>query len=550
MLKKITIQNYILIENLEIEFDENFSVLTGETGSGKSILLGAIGLALGNRADSNVIKNQEQKCVVEAIFNLENYNLKFIFEENQIEYDHESIFRREITPQGKSRAFINDTPVNINTLKEIGTKIVDIHSQHQTLNINDPQFQLQMVDIIAQNQPLLANYHQQWTELSRIQNEIKSLQEKKKQLEEKQDFIKYQYEQLHNAKLQAEELRDLETELNQLTHSEQIKTELTTAIELLDNEEIGIIKSMKRLENTFGSLSQFIPSLSEKQQWLENNKIELQETLRELTKINDNLEFDPQRQEIIESRLSLLYDLLAKHHKTEISELIELEKHLEQELVKVENFDFEMESLRKKELQQLEAVRKSAEEISQRRKNSFHEIESYIAENLKNLGMPSAKFRIEHTTKEPCPTGIDTVKFLFSSNKQIEPDDISKVASGGELSRIMLVIKSLIAHRLTLPTIIFDEIDTGISGEIADKMGKIMATMSQTMQVISISHLPQIAAKAQNHYLVYKTEENHTTTTRIRRLSMEERVLEIARMLSGEQLGQAAIENAKELLSK
>ncbi len=549
MLKKLTVQNYILIDNLEIEFSNHFSVLTGETGSGKSILLGAIGLVLGNRADTTVVKNLEQKCVVEAIFDIKDYNLKEIFEQNQIDYETESVFRREITPQGKSRAFINDTPVNLNTLKEIGSWLVDIHSQHETLNLSERQFQLQIVDTVAQNNTLLEQYQIQWHTLNEIEQQVRLLEGKNRQIKEKYDYTKFQYEQLKNAKISEGEIKELEIELNQLTHSEQIKTGLAKTIDILDNEDFGIIKNLKQLDTILSTLTEYIPTLTDKLTTIESARIEFQETLRELTHLNENLEFDPQRQEQIQSRLNLLYNLLSKHHRKNETELLELQHQLEAELNYVDNFEHQIAELKKQQQQQIEIILQIANEISQRREKVFFEIENYIADVLKSLGMPSVQFKVENTKSTPTSFGIDNIRFLFSSNKQVAPGEISKVASGGELSRIMLAIKSLLATRQTLPTIIFDEIDTGISGEIADKMAKIMATMAQNMQVISISHLPQIAAKAQTHYLVYKVNTENTTHTHIRKLSHQERVLEIARMLSGEQLGQAAIENAKELLS-
>jgi DNA repair protein RecN (Recombination protein N) len=550
MLKKIFVQNYILIDSLEIAFDKKFSVLTGETGSGKSILLGALGLVVGNRADTSALKSGEQKCIVEAFFDITNYDLKRYFEENEIDYDDETVLRREINALGKSRAFVNDTPVNLNVLRELGEKLIDIHSQHQTLNLSNREFQLNLVDAVAQCRGKLKDYQKGWSKLLEIRKKVENLHLKNEEFKSKHDFLSYQYEQLKSAKLQPGELEELEAEQKQLNNSELIIGNLSASVGLAHRDENGLMVELKRLEYLISELSEFLPTAQEWRSRIESARIELQEVLREIEKHADSFEFDPQRLSQINDRVGTLYDLLHKHKKQHIDELLDMQKKLELEISEFESFEDQLTALKKEETTQYQVIINLAKEISKARVQVFSEIERSVVDLLKQLGMPQIQFKVEHTRCEPNNSGIDEIRLLFSSNKQIAPDEIGKIASGGELSRLMLALKAIMSARLALPTIIFDEIDTGISGDIADKMARIMAQMAGNMQVISITHLPQIAAKAHKHYLVYKDMESDVTTSNIRMLSDDERVMEIARMLSGEQLGNAAIENARELLSK
>ncbi|HPW66121.1 MAG TPA: DNA repair protein RecN [Salinivirgaceae bacterium] len=549
MLSKIFVQNYILIDSLEIAFDKNFSVLTGETGSGKSILLGALGLVVGNRADTSALKSDEQKCIVEAVFDIANYDLQHYFEENEIDFDEQTVLRREISPQGKSRAFVNDTPVNLSLLRELGEKLIDIHSQYETLNLSNHEFQLSLIDAVAQCYEKVKEYQQEWYQLSEIQKKIEQLQAKNLEFKGKHDFLTYQYQQLKTAKLQSGELEDLESELKQLNNSELIIGNLSSIVSIAQHDDSGLLIKLNRYEQLISELSDFLPQVSEWKSRIESSRIEIQEVTREVERYIDSFEFDAQRLTQVSERISTLYDLLHKHQKQNIDELLEMQERLEKEISEFESFDLQLEALQKEESAQKSVVTKLAKEISKTRVAVFPEIEQNIVELLKQLGMPQVQFKVGHQLIEPGINGIDEIRLLFSSNKQIAPDEIGKIASGGELSRLMLALKTILSDRLDLPTIIFDEIDIGVSGEIADKMARIMAQMAQNMQVISITHLPQIAAKAHKHYLVYKEIENEISKTKIRMLTDGERIIEIARMLSGEQLGKAAIENARELLS-
>lgn len=550
MLKKIYVQNYILIDNISITFDNNFSVLTGETGSGKSILLGALGLVIGNRSDISAIKAGEQKCIIEAYFDVDGYELLNFFEENEIDYDTTTIFRREITSAGKSRAFINDTPVNLNIMKELGEKLIDIHSQHQTLSLTNRHFQLEVIDTVAQNGDLRAQYHDSWQRLQQIRNEIAQQQTANDRFREQYEYLTYQYEQLKSAKLVDGELEELEAEQKQLNNMELIISNLTTSTTIANSDEGGIMAVIKYLENLVGEVAQYLPVADDWCSRLESGRIEIQEVIREIERQVELLEFDPQRLEYINSRIGNIYDLLKKHNKQTVNQLIAIQEELANSLASFETSDEQVEKLKQQEKVEYQRVEKLANELSKTRKKVSPDIEQQVGEILRQLGMPNAQFRVEIVETEPNISGKDQIKLLFSSNPQVAPDEVGKIASGGELSRLMLALKATMSRKKNLPTIIFDEIDTGISGEIADKMANIMSYMSENMQVISITHLPQIAAKAHKHYLVYKNTESESTTTNIKMLTQQEQLLEIARMLSGEQLGKAAIENAKELLSQ
>ena len=433
-------------------------------------------------------------------------------------------------------------------LRELGERLIDIHSQYETLNLSNREFQLSLVDTVAQCHEKVKEYQQEWHRLLEIQKKIEQLQAKNLEFKDKHDFLTYQYQQLKTAKLQSGELEELESEMKQLNNSELIIGNLSSIISIAQHDN-GLLIELSRYEQLISELSDFLPQATEWKSRIESSKIEIQEITREVERYADSFEFDAQRLTQVSDRVSTLYDLLQKHKKHNIDELLEMQERLEKEISEFESFDVQLETLLKEESVQKSVVNKFAKEISKARIAVFPEIEQNIVELLKQLGMPHAQFKVRHQLVEPGINGIDEIRLLFSSNKQIAPDEIGKIASGGELSRLMLALKTILSDRLDLPTIIFDEIDIGVSGEIADKMARIMAQMAQNMQVISITHLPQIAAQAHKHYLVYKEIENDASTTKIRMLTDEERVMEIAQMLSGEQLGKAAIENARELLS-
>ncbi|MDD2564625.1 MAG: DNA repair protein RecN [Salinivirgaceae bacterium] len=549
MLHKIFVQNYILIDNLEIFFENNFSVLTGETGSGKSILLGALGLVVGNRADVSALKLTDNKCIVEAVFNIGNYNIQSFFEENDIDYNEQTILRREISPQGKSRAFINDTPVNLNVLKEIGSQLIDIHSQHQTLNLANRSFQLNVVDAVAQCEGQLKGYQDEWHKLVEIRDDLEKLRAKNEASKDQYEFRLYQLKQLQEAKLSIDEQEELEVEQNKLNNSELIVANLASSISLMNGDESGVLIELKKFELLINEIQQYLPDATEWADRIETARIDLQDVAREIETQADSFDFDPNRLTSINNRLGLIYDLLQKHRMQDVKELLALKESLKAEIETFESFDEHLSDLIKKEKLQIEKVNNLAQKLSESRKSVFAPVEMNVSNLLKQLGMPIAQFVVDHQSTEISLTGIDDIRFLFTSNKQIPPDEIGKIASGGELSRLMLSLKAIMSRRLALPTIVFDEIDTGISGDIADKMAQIMAQMAENMQVISITHLPQIAAKAQEHYLVQKDMNTDITVSTIRMLTFDERIMEIARMLSGAQLGNAAIENARELLS-
>jgi len=550
MLTKLLVNNYILIDNLEINFNKNFSVLTGETGSGKSILLGALGLVLGNRAETNTLKSQENKCLIEATFDISKYNLKQIFDDNELEYDQLTVLRREITPQGKSRIFVNDTPVTLNVLREISEQLIDIHSQYQTLNLSTRTFQLQLIDSVAKNQEILKQYKKEWTQLNEIRKNIENLQVKKTEFQNKFDFISFQLTQLKAAKLKKGELEELEYEQKQLNNRELIAENLNNVYELINNDITGINTSLQKIYNLLNQIKEYVVEASDWSNRIDTAKIDITDISRDISNRIDNFEYDPERLNKVNNRISTIYDLLQKNRKQTVEELLEMQQQLENEISIVETFDDQLLQLQNQEKEIKDLLLKLGQTLSLKRQKVFDEIRTSVTNHLTQLGMPFARFVIAHKQTEFCPDGIDEIRFLFSSNKQIEPDEIGKIASGGELSRLMISLKALMSKHLSLPTIIFDEIDTGVSGEIADKMAKIMLQMSENMQVISITHLPQIAAKSESQYYVYKETSEVASLTKIKLLTENERIQEIARMLSGEELTNAALENAKELLNK
>jgi DNA repair protein RecN (Recombination protein N) len=551
MLQSIYIQNYALINEIEIDFNEGLNIITGETGAGKSIVLGALSLILGQRADTSVLKDKSRKCFVEAKFQVEQYNIKKFFEINDLDYEDLTTIRREINDNGKSRAFINDTPVNLSVLKDLSHKLVDIHSQHESLLLGDDHFQLSLVDSFANHGDLLDDYYNKFEEYNLLLIEYKKLVRNADTAKNDLDYYQFQFDQLEALKIEEGEQVELEIELEKLNHSEEIKLNLSNCFHLLSNEEISIILSLKQAKDSVETISKYIKEGNDLVERISSIYIELQDINNEVEQLNEKIEHDPARIEFIRERLDNLYSLEQKHKVATDKELIQIKNELQQKIDKINSYDFETEKI-KKDLNALhENLVELVAEISKNRKFIIPKIENQVVGILQQLGIPNARFEIKQIpTAEFVPTGMETISFMFSANKNISLEELSKVASGGEISRLMISIKSLLVESKTLPTIIFDEIDTGTSGEIADKMGLIIKGMSQKMQVINITHLPQIASKGDYHYIVYKKDNHESTNTYIKLLTQEERINEIAKMLSGESLSDAAIQNAKVLLSK
>ncbi|MDR1682285.1 MAG: DNA repair protein RecN [Candidatus Symbiothrix sp.] len=552
MLKNLTVRNYALISRLEIDFSNGFSVMTGETGAGKSIILGALSLILGQRADAKSIKLNEDKCLIEGVFNVSSYGLEAFFVERDLDYDAQNcILRREIWSSGKSRAFINDQPVGLNDLKDLGAFLIDIHSQHHNLLLGDTKFQLQVLDVLAENRALRIEYASEYKQFQQIRRQLQELKEKAAIRSAEQDYLRFQYQQLTDAKLQAGEQTGLEEEQETLSHLEEIKTGLFAIENRLSSDETDILTGLKESVNTAQNIRKIFHSADEIAERLQSAYIDLKDLSLEIHHQQEKLELDPERLQQINERLDLIYSLQQKHRVDSIENLIALKDDLESQLTEIANFDDEIADLQQQS-EILEAkIHQLAQQLTETRVQSAKLLEPELVERVSILGMPSLQFQAEIKEKEMLDsTGKDDIRFLFSANRNNPMQAVAQTASGGEISRLMLGIKALIAGAAALPTIIFDEIDTGVSGEIADKMGNIMQKMGEVMQVIAITHLPQIAAKGQAQYFVYKEENNDFTETHIRRLSPEERVREIALMLSGSELTDAAIENAKALLKK
>jgi DNA repair protein RecN (Recombination protein N) len=549
MLKTLLVQNYALIDTLEIEFHQGLNIITGETGAGKSILLGALGLILGNRAETTVLKDKSKPCVVEGTFNLTGYSLQDFFAENDIEYSDLTTIRRHINPAGKSRAFVNELPVTLNNLKDLVGQIIDIHSQHQNLLLADGKFQLSVLDSFTDNNQPLAHYKETYLRYRNLTAELESLKEKASQAKANLDYLQFQLKQLNEAKLKSGEEIELEALQRQLSHAEEIKTNLQGAYTLLNADESSILVWLKEAESSLSKISHFFSPAEELQARIESCRVELKDIAQEIELQNEKVLLDPAELEAVTQRLDMILSLQQKHRVSSVDELIELRKRLDVQVDEITNYDqvllqneVELDKITKLALKQ-------AQEISDTRKAGSNKFEESIKTLLAQLGMPHANFKVNiEPVNDLRPQGIDKVTFLFSANKQMPLNDLSKVASGGELSRLMLSLKSLMVKTKGLPTIILDEIDTGVSGEVADKVGNIISNMARSMQVVNITHLPQIASKGSHHFLVYKDQDNEGAETRIRLLSAKERITEIAKMLSGEKISEAAITNAKHLL--
>lgn len=552
MLRSLYIKNYALIDSLEIDFESGFSVITGETGAGKSIILGALSLILGQRADIKAIKQGESKCVIEGSFDVSAYDLKAFCEEKGIEYDPDSyILRREILSTGKSRVFINDSPVSLTDLKELGGQLIDIHSQHQNLLLSDTRFQMQVVDALAGNKELLSRYQQAFHQYKQSEKALAELREAVRKSKEEEDYLRFQIESLTEAALQEGEQEELENELETLTHAEDIKSALFKIHSLLSDDDKGIVLGLKEGLNTSQQLAKVYARSEEISERLQTAYIDLKDLASEMDKLANDVEFNPERLAFIESRLDLIYTLQKKYHVNAVSELLALYEEFKQKIENIESSDQQVEALEKEVHERSEKVFALAKQLTDSRTSITDSFEKDLTDRVAYLGMPNIRFRSEIITeKHPNIYGLDSVLFQFSANKNVPLQPVAEIASGGEISRLMLCLKSMIAGATALPTIIFDEIDTGVSGEIADKMGEVMREFGKNMQVLAITHLPQIAAKGKAHYKVYKSDDEHTTTTNLVRLSDEERLTEIARMLSGSTVTEAAIQNAKVMLGK
>ena len=550
MLRSLYIQNYALIEKLDIDFGSGFSVITGETGAGKSIILGAIGLLLGQRADVKSIRQGAAKCVIEARFEIAGYGMRPFFEENELEYEDECILRREVYASGKSRAFINDTPASLVQMKELGEQLIDVHSQHQNLLLNKEGFQLNVLDILAHDEEELNNYQSLHREWKQVQQDLEDLIVLAEQNKADEDYIRFQLEQLEDAQLAAGEQEELEQEADTLSHAEEIKAGLFRAGQVMNSDEGGLLSALKECLNTMLGLQKVYPSAGELAERLESSYIELKDISQEVSGKEEEIEFNPVRLEEVNDRLNLIYTLQQKHRVTTVDELLALADDYAAKLANITSSDEQIEELKVRSEALYSKVKKQAAVLTKLRTAAAREVEKQMAARLIPLGMPNVRFRVEiGARKEPGVHGVDTVNFLFSANKNGALQSISSVASGGEIARVMLSVKAMIAGAVKLPTIVFDEIDTGVSGEIADRMADIMQEMRDSdRQVISITHLPQIAARGRAHYKVYKQDNETETNSHIRRLADEERIEEIAHMLSGATLTDAALNNAKALL--
>jgi DNA repair protein RecN (Recombination protein N) len=549
MLAKLFVHNYALIKELDLEFENGLTIITGETGAGKSILLGALSLILGVRADTTVLLDKSEKCIVEGTFRIDEYDLSDFFTANDLDYEPLTILRREISPGGKSRGFINDTPVTVNLLKELGDHLIDIHSQHQTLMLSDNSFQMNIIDSFAGTAKLKNEYKLGYSNFLMLKKEFAEIKTQADKNRADLEYYQFQYNQLEEAKLIAGEQEELEAEQEMLTHAEEIRTGLNESARLFSGDEASLLPILGEIKSNLGKIKSFLPGGDDLMKRAESSLIELDDLAREIEKLAFSIEADPVRLIVINSRLDLLYSLIQKHRVNNLEELLTKKEEISGLIISIVSSDeriaelksvIEAESLKLKDL----SVR-----MSEMRKSVLDEIETKITEILKQLGMPNGKFRISLSQLDDFAiAGIDEADFLFSANKQVAPENLAKIASGGELSRVMLSLKSLLTRNNNLPTIIFDEIDSGVSGEVADKVGQILAGMGKYMQVVNITHLPQVASRGNRHYHVYKDDSDGSTYTRVKLLSPDERILEVARLLSGSEVTETAIKNARELL--
>ena len=550
MLKQLYIKNFTLIDELDITFHSGFSVITGETGAGKSIILGALHLLLGARADSKQIKHGSSKCVVEAHFDLSHYGLETFFDEFGIDYDaNDCIIRREVNDNGKSRAFVNDTPVALTTMRELGEQLIDIHSQHQNLLLQKEDFQLNVVDIIADNAQLRQSYLQAYNEYHKATKRFNDFQEASQKSKENEEFLRFQFSELDKAKLVAGEDEELEQQSRTLSHVEDIKSALYDASSALSSEDGGCVEKTKNASSRLHDITEVFPEIKDVDERLSSAYIELKDIAQEIERKLEDVDFDPRQLDEINSRLDLIYALEQKFHASSVDELINEYKRLQDELASIDGGDEQLEQLQQEMQEKFDVAMKLARKLSDARKKAAQKVEEGLKQRLVPLGIPNVKFKIEFKERDCSPSGIDKVSFLFSANSSTALQPVSQVASGGEISRVMLSLKAMISGAVKLPTIIFDEIDTGVSGRVAEKMAQIMKEMGDNhRQVLSITHLPQIAAIGATHYKVSKEETAQGTISHMQMLTEQERIEEIAQMLSGSDISEAAIANAKTLL--
>ena len=550
MLTQLSINNYALINQLSIDFSSGLSIITGETGAGKSILLGALGLVLGNRADLSSLKDTSTKCIVEAKVAISNYDLQDFFKEVDLDYEPETIIRREILPSGKSRAFVNDTPVTLSVLNQLRIKLIDVHSQHQTMQLSDNNFQFTVIDAFAKNKERISSYQRGFVQLNQLKKELVELENKQREAHQQYDYNSHLFKELAAADLKVDEQNMLEEKLERLNNIEDIKLNLSEALEISITDDIGIQSSVNNLENKLSKIAPFYKEYQNLLERITSVKIEIDDIVAELENANESIDFNPNEADEINDRLQLLYHLQKKHYVNSVEALLQIYEELSEKVLQVENAD-EVIANKQQEIKivsdKLDTI---AAIISKARNTSIPKITKELENLLADLGMENARFSINiKPTKNYFSNGKDTLEFLFSANKGGNYGELKKVASGGELSRIMLSVKKVLSASIQLPTIIFDEIDTGVSGEVSNKIAAIMQQMSHHMQVIAITHLPQIAAKGSSHYKVYKEDINGVTTTNLKQLTSEERIVEIAEMLSGKDISDAALIHAKELLN-
>lgn len=551
MLQSLSIKNFALIDDLKVSFSEGFTIITGETGSGKSILLDALSLVLGKRADLNSLKQKEEKCIIEAEFHIKKYDLKDFFIAEDIDYEDITLIRREILPSGKSRSFINDSPTTLDVLQNLGKILVDIHSQHETQLLGKEDFQFFVIDTLAENENNLKEYSKILKEYRKENKKLSELLEFQQKSKKEYDYHSFILKELQTADLQEGMQEELEEFAEQASNVEDIKDNLSKSVNLLLDEDAGVVNQLRELKNSLSYLSDYSKQYSDFYDRVENAFIDLDDLGQELYDLLENVDFDPKELEKVERKLQKIYDLQKKHSVGSVKELLEIQKKLEKEISQVENIEEDIENQKVTTQKLFQKLKKSSEGIHQKRSEILSKFSEELEKNLHYLGMENARFKIELTkTEEFFSTGSDEISFLFSANKGGNFGVLKKVASGGELSRIMLTIKHILASKIELPTIIFDEIDTGVSGEISKKMGEIMKDMSGSRQVFSITHLPQVAAKGHSHIKVYKEDINGRTTTNLKQLSENERITELAQMLGGNQITKTATEHAKELLKE
>ena len=550
MLQRLHISNYALIQKLDISFDEGFSVITGETGAGKSILLGALGFALGDRADTNVLYDKEEKCVVEAEFLLNGDSLQTLFEENDLDFEKECTFRRELTPTKKTRAFINDTPVTLQTMKEIGSQLVDIHSQHDSLLLTNSDFQLRLLDEIAQNADSISDYKAEYTNWNNLKRHLDELKEMAEKNAAENDYLKFQFEELDKANLKEGEYAEIEQTLQVMENAEEIKTLLVNANTLLENSDTAILQQINDLCSTLTRLKQLIPSTEGMDERIENLKVELKDIAYDLGRLESDTQFDEEQLAFLQERFDLLNRLMMKHHVADFDALITLRDDLKAKVSAYENIDEEIAKAQRQWQESEKKLTQYAQKLHDKRQKAAKGFADDVTALVHQLAMPFAVFSIEVKKQGTySPNGFDHITFLFSANKGMEVNEMSRVASGGELSRLMLSIKSVVSGYNYIPTLIFDEIDTGVSGEVAAKIGNIMSQMGQSLQLLSITHLPQVASKAVHHYFIFKDNDGTKTKSNIKVLDREERIKEIAKMLSNDKITPEAMKAAEVLLN-